>query len=373
MAPEKKKILFVASVDRHILCFHLPFLRFFKERGWIVHVAARKIHEEDIPYCDRFIALPFSRSPFSINNISSFRKLKKLFDSEGYHIVHTHTPVASVLTRLAAKRKRVNGLKVIYTAHGFHFFKGAPLLNRLIYYPLEKYLSRHTDCLITINEEDYKAATEKGFKAGNIFKVNGMGVDCKKFSPLNSNKKLREELNIPAEAFILTYVAELSHRKNQEFIIDALPELILKIPELRVIFVGDGILEKDLKKKVEKKGLKSHVLFLGYRKDIPDLISVSDVGISASRFEGLPMNLLEFLASGKPIVASNCRGNSELVVEHETGFLFNDPKGFIEAIVKIYRKLSEGLIYQENTTIFARMFSLEMSYAQHIKIYDMYI
>ena len=148
-----KKVLFTATVDSHILQFHLPFLKMFKENGYEVHVATNG--DESIPFCDKKIKISFERSPFKINNLKAIGQLRKVINEEQYDIIHTHTPMGSVVTRLAAKQARKkNNTRVIYTAHGFHFFKGAPILNWLVFYPVEKWLAKYTDTLITINKED---------------------------------------------------------------------------------------------------------------------------------------------------------------------------------------------------------------------------
>lgn len=145
-----KKVLFTATVDSHILQFHIPYLKYFKEQGYEVHVATNG--NEKIPFCDVKHKIHFERSPFKINNLKAIKQLRKIIEQEKFEIIHCHTPVGSVTTRIAAKKaRRKYNTKVIYTAHGFHFFKGAPIINWVLFYPIEKWLSKYTDCLITIN------------------------------------------------------------------------------------------------------------------------------------------------------------------------------------------------------------------------------
>ena len=182
---KQKKVLFVATVVKtHINVFHLPYLEMFKNKGFKTYVCAKNDFEnkEDcvIPYCDEYYDVPFERSPFNFKNIQAYRKLKKIIEKEKFDIIHCHTPVASILTRIAAIKTRKSGTKVVYTAHGFHFFKGAPLINWLIYYPIEKICSYFTDVLITINKEDYNLAMKK-MKANKIYYVPGVGFDTNKF------------------------------------------------------------------------------------------------------------------------------------------------------------------------------------------------
>ena len=223
-----KKVLFTATVDSHILHFHIPYLKLFKENGYEVHVATNG--DEKIPYCDVKHKISFERNPIKLNNLKAIKQLKKVIDKEKFDIIHCHTPMGSVVTRLAAKKARKNGTRVIYTAHGFHFYKGAPLLNWLLFYPIEKYLSKYTDDLITINKEDYELAKRK-FHARNTYYIPGVGVDPNKFNiNLTSEEKhkLRESLGLKDDDFVIIYVAELIKRKNQTMAIEAIKDLVKK-------------------------------------------------------------------------------------------------------------------------------------------------
>ena len=333
------KILFTATVDSHIKHFHLPYLKWFKEQGFQVHVASRG--KENMPYADFKWDIPFSRSPFNKDNIRAYKELKKIIDTNNYRLIHCHTPVGGVLTRLAARRARKKGTKVIYTAHGFHFYKGAPLKNWLLYYPVEKWLARYTDCLITINEEDYELARKKRFQAGSIKKVDGVGVDINRFKPLAEEEKLalRQEYGFNEKDFIIICVGELNANKNQDLVIKAVKMLKEEIPDIKLLLAGRGDMEKQYRKMAEKLGVKDNVLFLGYRRDIPELLSISDVAVSSSCREGLPVNVMEAMATGLPLVVTDCRGNRDLVRDGENGFLVgvNDAIGMAGAIEKIYR------------------------------------
>ena len=333
------KILFTATVDSHIKHFHLPYLKWFKEQGFEVHVASRG--ESKIPFADVKYEIPFERSPFKFSNIKAYKQLKEIIEKNDYLLIHCHTPVGGVLTRLAARKARKSGTKVIYTAHGFHFYKGAPLKNWLIYYPIEKWLARCTDCLITINDEDYECAVRKKFKAGSIKKVNGVGIDLNKFKPQTPEKKkeLRKQYGYDENDFILIYVAEMSYRKHQDLLIDAVALLKERIPNIKLLLVGKGEMEYLYKKKVEKLGLKNEVEFLGYRNDVPNLMAIADVVLSSARHEGLPVNVMEAMATGLPLVVTDCRGNRDLVQNGENGFVvgIDDAEGMAERIEYIYK------------------------------------
>lgn len=333
------KVLFIATVDKgHILKFHVPYLKYFKERGYEVHVACAG--NEKIPYCDKRYNISFERSPIKFKNIRAYKELKKVVNQQHYSIIHCHTPVGGVIGRLASKKTRRKGTNVLYTAHGFHFYNGAPFRNWLLYYPIEKWLSRYTDCLITINEEDYQNALYYKFKSKFIKKVNGVGVDLSRFSPLQIKEKniLREKYGYKHNEFILLYTADLNYNKHQDLIINALNILKTKIPNIRILFAGEGPYLDVYKELSTKLCLNDKVEFLGFRKDIPNLLKLSDVAISASRREGLPVNLLEAMATGLPIIATNCRGNRDLVNNGENGYIVgvNDVQGFAEAVMKLY-------------------------------------
>lgn len=308
-----KKVLFTATVDSHILAFHTPYLKYFKENGYEVHVATNGT--APIPFCDVKHTITFERSPFKPNNLRAIRQLKKIINKEKFDIIHTHTPMGSVVTRLAAMhaRKKLH-TRVIYTAHGFHFFKGAPLQNWLIFYPVEKLLARKTDTIITINQEDYELAKKK-FKT-NVQYVPGVGIDPKKFDFVmtKANKTaLRKSLGLKDTDFVMIYPAELSKRKRQTWLIEALKDTILANPSMHLLLPGKDSLNGQCQALVSELHLDNNVHFLGFRNDIPQLLTISNVALSAARQEGLPVNIMEAMYIGLPVVATNCRGNADLI------------------------------------------------------------
>ena len=309
-----KKVLFVATVTTHINAFHIPYLKWFKEQGYEVHVASNG--NEKIEYCDKHFDLPFARFPLKVDNMKAYKELKKIIETNNYTIIHCHTPVGGVLTRLAAKESRKKGSSVIYTAHGFHFYKGAPLLNWIIYYPIEKYLSKYTDCLITINKEDYERAQKK-FNVNKVVFIYGVGVDSRKFNieiTNNKKEKMRKELNIEKDNFVIIFPAELSKRKNQSMLIKTISTMKIEgYTNIRVLLVGTDSRNKYYQKLAKKLELEKEILFLGKRNDIPELLKISDLLVSTSKQEGLPVNIMEATFSGLPIVATNCRGNRDIV------------------------------------------------------------
>ena len=334
-----KKVLFVATVTKHINSFHIPYLKWFKEEGYEVHVASNG--NEPIEYCDKHYNLPFERFPLRKNNIKTYRELKKIINENKYEIIHCHTPVGGVLTRLAAKKARKKGTRVIYTAHGFHFYKEAPLLNWLIYYPIEKWLSRYTDCLITINKEDYELAKKKFRKCKQIELVHGVGLDTTKFDIEISNQALatlKDEISIKKDNIVLTYIAELNKNKNQQLLIKTI-EQIVKEGDTRYILllVGDGKLKERYQKYVKKHKLENNIKILGKRNDIAKILKITDIYVASSLREGLPVNILEAMYMGLPIVATDNRGHRELIKNEENGYVIsNDRDELKDKIIRIY-------------------------------------
>lgn len=370
----KKKVLFTATVDSHILQFHLPYLKYFKENGYEVHVTTNG--KEEIPYCDVKHIICFERKPFRINNLKAIKELKKIINKEKYEIIHTHTPMGSVITRIASKKTRKeNKTRVIYTAHGFHFYKGAPILNWIIYYPIEKYLLKYTDTLITINEEDYNFAKNKFSKRCKDIKyVQGVGIDKNKFNfNISEEEKinLRQKLGLKKEDFVIIYVARLDKNKNQKLIINIMKKLLTNKKNIHLLLVGEDEINGAYQKKA--KNLLKNIHFLGFRKDIPYLMKISDLAISCSFREGLPVNIMEAMVSKVPIVASNCRGNRDLIKDGVNGYLvpLNNSKDFAEKINTLYenKKLREE--FRENNEKYIEKYKLDNVLELMKKIYKL--
>lgn len=261
----------------------------------------------------------FDRNPFSKSNLIAYKKLKKIVLQNKYDLIHCHTPIAAMFSRLAAKELRKKGSKVIYTAHGFHFYKGAPIVNWLIYYPVEKWLARYTDTLITINKEDYERA-KREFKAKRVEYIPGVGIDLKKFNAVEVDRDLKcSELSLPKDAFIILSVGELNKNKNHEVVIRALGKI--DNPKIHYIICGQGKLDGYLKNLSKETGIENQVHLLGFRKDIPELCKVSDVFALPSYREGLSVALMEAMANGLPVVCSKIRGNSDLIEYEKGGYL----------------------------------------------------
>ncbi len=321
------KVLFVATVRSHIGQFHMPFIRELKSRGVEVHAAYKDNSADkpglDLSAIDRVFEVPFERQPLRLENIKAYFVLKKIINENNYDAIHCHTPMGAVIARLAARKARKKGTKVIYTAHGFHFFAGASCKNWLLFYPVEKYLSKFTDCLITINQEDYDLATSKQFRAKKICKVHGVGVELDRFHYTDEDEKskLREEYGYSPDDFIMIYPANLVHEKNHSMLFDSLQIIVRETNDVKLILPGQPICVDEYKKVLLDMGLIDYVDFLGYRRDIEKLVGLSDISVSPSKREGLPVNLIEAMAIGNAIVATDVRGNNDLVEDGVNGYL----------------------------------------------------
>lgn len=329
------KVLVLASIAPMIEAFNQKHIQTLQAMGHEVHVAANftadsstvqernqlfkaKLTKQGILVFD----LPIDRNPFSIKNFTAYLSIRHLFDQQHYDMVHCHSPIGGVLTRLATSFNQSRPF-IIYTAHGFHFFKDSPLKNWLLYYPIEKVLSKRTDCLITINKEDYTFVQRKNFSMKSINLVSGVGINLNKFLPTSDEKRkvLRKQYGYNENDFLLIYVGELIARKNQQHILKVLQTLVKIHSSVKLLLVGDGEDEKILKEKIQKLGIKNHVEMLGFRKDIMELMSLADVAVSTSRQEGLPVNVMEAMAVGLPLIVTDCRGNRDLVKDGLNGYV----------------------------------------------------
>lgn len=325
--------------------------------------------------------LSCSRIPIGWGNIRAIKEIHNLVKSNKYNIVHCHTPVAAVCTRLACNQYRKKGLKVFYTAHGFHFYSGAPLKNWLIYYPIEWICSFMTDSLITINTEDYERAKRR-FHAKRTFYVLGVGIDTKKFSKNNNEKnifdvsnaitdltekndemlcrvitrkRIRKELNIPLDAFLLISVGEVNRNKNQGVIIRALSKL--NDDSVHYIIAGEGPSKESYAKLAQDCGINTQVHILGFRNDIPDLYCAADVCVFPSIREGLGLAAIEGMASGLPLIVSDNRGTRGIINKNMAiTCKYDDVNGFAKAIERLQRdgnlRSSMGRLNEEKSDEF---------------------
>lgn len=337
-----RTVLIVASVASMIDQFNMSNIEILRELGLKVDVAC---NFENGSTCslDQINLLKSRLSQMNVDcyqidftrNVTdiardskAYMQLKKIVKQNNYLFMHCHSPIGGVIGRLVAHDTNT---KVIYTAHGFHFFKGAPKKNWILYYPIEKFLSRWTDCLITINSEDYNLANKK-FYAHNLVKIPGVGVDIKKFKGASVDDNLKKIFGIKDDDFVLISVGEINDNKNHQSIIKAVHAL--RNPKIKYIIVGIGPQKDKLIKMVCDYGLEAQIFFLGYRNDVSQLLKISNVFCFPSKREGLGLAAIEAMAAGLPLITSNVHGINDYSQNGITGFSCSpdDIDGFADAI-----------------------------------------
>jgi glycosyltransferase, family 1 len=327
----KKKALLVTTVSGFVPQFEMGNVAILKELGYEVHYASNfnnpsygtdnKRLEGTGIICHQ---VDFERSPFNKKNLQAYKQLVKIMKDENIDLVHCHTPMGAVLARLAAKKCGIKD--VLYTAHGFHFFKGASIKNWLIYYPVERFLSRYTGTQICINMEDFNNA--KKFKATNVEYIAGVGIDTKGIkekSDIEDKQKdeLKKELNLKDTDRILITAGEMIERKNQKFLLEVVKKIKEKETPVKLIVCGHGRLEHFLKSKVKELGVENNVIFTGYRTDIYKILGLAEIFLFSSLQEGLPVAVMEAMAVGLPVVCSNVRGNADLIDNEKGGYVLD--------------------------------------------------
>lgn len=320
-----KKALMVSHVAYAIELFNIPNIRLLIDMGYEVQVACNfddrsslsdekvtmlkaKLKEMGVKYHN----IPFERQPLKPQNYKAYTMLKGLIESEKFDLIHCHTPVGGIVTRLAAASSRKkNGTKVIYTAHGFHFFKGAPLINWLIYFTAEKFCSYLTDTIITINKEDFANAESK-LNAKKVCYVPGVGVDTSFFAGTRGKREeLLSEISADKDSIILLSIGELSARKNHSVSIKALSEI--KNEKLHLVIAGTGEKREEFLELAKELGVDGRVHLLGFRTDVAELLKSADIFLFPSIQEGLPVALMEAMSCGLPVICSEIRGNTDLI------------------------------------------------------------
>lgn len=325
-----KKALILASVASMIDQFNMENIKLLQELGYQVEVAANfengntisnsrieELKKRLVAMDVKYHHIPIPRNVFDIKGIlSSLELVRKICNDNKYNLLHCHSPIGSVVARIGASSVRKKGTRIIYTAHGFHFYKGAPKKNWLIYYPIEKFCARWTDVLITINKEDYVFAKQK-LNIKRIEYVPGIGVDIEKFSIEGFDKNTKkEELGISRDSIVLLSVGELNENKNQKVIIQALGKI--NNSDIHYVIAGQGNKYDELRILAKKQGVNLHLL--GYRTDVCELYNMADVFVFPSFREGLSVSLMEAMASGLPCVVSEIRGNVDLI-DQNGGYL----------------------------------------------------
>lgn len=277
------------------------------------------IKADEEKYDIKLFHIDLCRSPFSLKNIKAYRQLKKIIRDNDIKYIHCNTPVGGILGRLAGKSCKVK--RVIYQAHGFHFYKGAPLINRILYYPTEKFLAHMTDAIITINRNDYELAKEKMHprNGGSIYYVPGVGINLAEYKEKPNAADMRAKYGIGEDDVIIISSGDLIERKNYKTAIKAVAESGLA--NIKLCICGKGPMLDELQSYAEGLGVGDRVLFLGFCPDIKELLAESDIFLFTSKQEGLSRSLMEAMASGLPCIAGKIRGNTDMITDGEDGFL----------------------------------------------------
>jgi glycosyltransferase involved in cell wall biosynthesis len=357
------KVLYVTTISLTMNTFFKPHIDMLVREGHHVDIAC---NDKDLALDPLYSALgcgfyriDFSRSPLSMDNVKAYGQLKKVIADGNYDIVHCHTPNASMITRLVCRKfRKKSGLKVFYTAHGFHFYEGAPLLNWLVFYPVEKFCSRFTDKLITINKEDYARAKEK-FHAGEVRYVPGVGIDLSRFENIQVDRAAkRREIGVPVDAVLLLSVGELNENKNHQIIVKALAKL--NNPNVHYAIAGVGDKREHLLELAQKLGVSDRLHLLGYRKDVPELNHVADVFCFPSCREGLGLAAIEAMACGLPLITSNVHGINDYSVDNLTGYKCEpaDADAFANAIGKLAADLNLRKTMGQSNTLLAKKYEV---------------
>ena len=338
------KKLLLTCTDLMAIQFLVPHIRYLSQNGFSVELACSDVGGRlgDLHKALDGIApihtVRLVRSPFSLGNRKGYGDLKKIINGEHWDIIWTNEPVMGVMTRLAARFARRHGTKVFYTAHGFHFYKGAPKKNWLIWYPVEKFMCRYTDKLITINEEDYQLARSK-FPVETCH-IHGVGVSVSRYHlhSVKEEETLRKEESLSAQDFVVLCTGELNANKDQRTLIDAAILCRGRIPELKVLLAGNGPMESALQDQIAENHAENFIRLLGYRTDLERVVPAADVIVSCSHREGLGLNLIEGMLCGKPIIAVENRGHRELIENGVTGYMvpIGDSCALAERLVRLH-------------------------------------
>ncbi|MCR4658417.1 MAG: glycosyltransferase [Lachnospiraceae bacterium] len=302
-------------------------------------MADKSGYEEDCrEYGIKLEHIDFARNPLGLKNRKAKRQLLKLMREGQFDIVHCNTPIGGFLGRICAHKA---GIKhVIYQAHGFHFWKGAPLKNWLFYYPVEWLLSAYTDVLVTIAKEDYETA--KGLKAKNVSYIHGVGIDLNRYRRRDINDRnqdLRKELGIPNNAIVLLSVGELNKNKNHGIVIRALKKLDNR--NIWYVICGAGSLKDKYTKLSSESGLSDRVIFAGFCSNVSEYYRMADLFVFPSLREGIPASIMEAMAIGVPVIASDIRGIRDIIPNEKYRFIPSDVHDLKETIKFSLKAYSE--------------------------------
>ncbi len=375
-----KPILMVSNTASMQYQFLLPWTLLLREMGYEVHIACNfeqgnNCTDERVAQFKsqldalgiRYFQIDFDRNALKLHKYHKpLSQLEAILRAQPYEAIHCHSPIGGICGRIAGKRA---GIRVIYTAHGFHFFKGATPFHWLLFYPAERILSRWTDTLITINKEDYARAQK--FHAGQLYRIPGAGVELERYRHSGrSRTEVLGELGIPEDSVVFISIGELNHNKNHTVLLRALQRL--HNPKLHLIIAGTGKLAQALQEEAERRDIASQVHIIGFRTDVPELLHASDVFCFPSKREGLGFTAIEAMAAGLPLITSDRHGILEYSVDGITGFTCHpeDAAGFADAM----RTLAEDSVLREtmgqHNRRAAEEFALDRVLEQMRQIYE---
>lgn len=353
----EKHVLILTTTNDFLCKFEAENVKLLQQMGYTVHFASNMEQPAYVRDEERIREMGvwthpivIARSPFMLrDNLRALRQIVRLVRQYSILAIHCHTPVGGLLGRLAGMLCRKERPVVLYTAHGFHFYRGAPLFNRLVYYPVEKFLARHTDILIVINGEDFRAAGKFQLrKGGRLYRIPGIGLDREAFRPLpeETRRALRRGLGIPPGCFFLVSVGELNENKNHRILLEALSKMKRECAgslPVRYGICGDGFFRDRLEQWIREKGLEEQVTLYGYRRNVREILGCADASALPSRREGLGMAGLESLAMGVPVLAADNRGTREYMRHGKNGFVcrYDDADGFARGIEALRNQTGE--------------------------------
>ncbi len=368
------KILFVTSSYYFIRAFLIPHIKMLVEKGWAVHIASAS-DGMAVPYVEREINIPIQRTPFDKKNIEAVAILKEEIEREKYDIVHCHTPIGAFVARLAAqKARRIYNTRVVYTAHGFHFYKGAPLKHWMLYYPAEKLLAPLTDALITINDEDAESARIRLGAIKRQYKLPGIGYDTEHIGHIDRSVRdeVRSKYCISASDFVCLYIASFCDRKNHRFLLNNVEQILTVIPECKFVFLGNGENLSEYKQEIDRRGLSDVVFFLGHQSPIADYLSMTDIVVSSSVREGLPMNIIEAMYAALPIVATRISGHTDLIKHRYNGMLYDvdDADTFVRYLKELHDNPLLRSAMGDNAKGCVHVYSVDIVAQSVVEIYN---
>ena len=373
------KSILITCTDSMMKQFLEPHVKNLAGNGYEVEIACSEVLNrmaevrEDLGEYARIHLLHLKRSPLAVSNIRGYREIKQIIRNGHYDLIWTNEPVMGVATRLAARKARKQGTKVMYMVHGFHFYKGAPLLNWLIFYPIEKHLAnKYTDLIITIAQEDYEL-TKRKFKPA-VEHIYGVGVDPKRYKPATPEEQqlMRSKEGLSPKDFVVSCTKELMFDNNQKTIISAVNMVRDRIPNIKLLLAGNGPDEEKLKKQIESLQLNEAVTMLGYRTDLEKVIPAVDVVVSCSYREGMPLNIIEAMLCERPIIASHNRGHDELIDDGKTGFLINalDANLLAEKLLYLYNNPDEAIRFGKRAYQKAQKYTVDSVTSQMLPIIE---